>query len=191
MELEGGHVGLTVTGSFCIFAKIEQEIRYLKETGAVLHPILSESVQSANSRSRGTGEFMGRTTAIMETKPILETEGTEPTGPKRYLDVLLIAPCTGSTLAELANGVTDVPVLMATRARLRNGRSLVISVSINDTLGINLKNVGLLFDMRNIYFISFDRGNLVKKLTSMIARIGPIENTLKEALEDRQVQPVT
>ena len=113
MELKGKHVGLAVTGSFCTFAKIEQEIRHLKETGAVLHPIFSGSVQSTDSRFGDTGEFMDRITAITEMKPILKIEEAEPIGPKGYLDVLLIAPCTGNTLAKLANGITDTPIFMS------------------------------------------------------------------------------
>ena len=93
-------------------------------------------------------------------------------------------------LAKLANGITDTPVLMAAKAHLRNGRPLVISVSTNDALGINLKNIGLLFNMKNIYFVPFGQDDPVKKPTSMIARTGLIENTLKEALEGRQIQPV-
>ena len=133
---------------------------------------------------------MDRITSITEMKPILKIEEAEPIGPKGYLDVLLIAPCTGNTLAKLANGITDTPVLMAAKAHLRNGRPLVISVSTNDALGINLKNIGLLFNMKNIYFVPFGQDDPVKKPTSMIARTGLIENTLKEALEGRQIQPV-
>ena len=98
MELKGKHVGLAVTGSFCTFAKIEQEIRHLKETGAILHPVFSGSVQSTDSRFGDTGQFMDRITSITEMKPILKIEEAEPIGPKGYLDVLLIAPCTGNTL---------------------------------------------------------------------------------------------
>ena len=119
-----------------------------------------------------------------------EIEEAEPIGPKGYLDILLIAPCTGNTLAKLANGITDTPVLMAAKAHLRNGRPLVISVSTNDALGINLKNIGLLFNMKNIYFVPFGQDDPVKKPTSMIAHTGLIEDTLKEALEGRQIQPV-
>ena len=171
MELKGKHVGLAVTGSFCTFAKIEQEIRHLKETGAILHPVFSGSVQSTDSRFGDTGQFMDRITSIAEMKPILKIEEAEPIGPKGYLDILLIAPCTGNT-------------------HLRNGRPLVISVSTNDALGINLKNIGLLFNMKNIYFVPFGQDDPVKKPTSMIARTGLIEDTLKEALEGRQIQPV-
>ena len=190
MELKGKHVGLAVTGSFCTFAKIEQEIRHLKETGAILHPVFSGSVQSTDSRFGDTGQFMDRITSITEMKPILKIEEAEPIGPKGYLDVLLIAPCTGNTLAKLANGITDTPVLMAAKAHLRNGRPLVISVSTNDALGINLKNIGLRFNMKNIYFVPFGQDDPVKKPTSMIAHTGLIEDTLKEALEGRQIQPV-
>ena len=190
MELKGKHIGLAITGSFCTFAKIEQEILKLKETGAILHPLISGNVQTMDSRFGDTGEFISRITYITGNDPILRIEDAEPIGPKAYLDILLIAPCTGNTLAKLANGITDTPVLMAAKAHLRNAKPLVISVSTNDALGINFKNIGELFNSKNIYFVPFGQDDPVKKPSSMIARTGLIENTLKEALEGRQIQPV-
>ena len=121
---------------------------------------------------------------------ILKIEEAEPIGPKGYLDVLLIAPCTGNTLAKLASGITDTPVLMAAKAHLRNGKPLVISVSTNDALGMNFKNIGELFHTKNIFFVPFGQDDPVKKPSSMIARTELIEDTLREALENQQIQPV-
>lgn len=190
MELKGKHVGLAVTGSFCTFAKIEQEIRHLKETGAVLHPIFSGSVQSTDSRFGDTGEFMDRITAITEMKPILKIEEAEPIGPKGYLDVLLIAPCTGNTLAKLALGITDTPVLMAAKAHLRNGRPLVLAVSTNDALGAASRNIGELLCRRDVFFVPFAQDDPVKKPRSMVALLERIPETLEKALEGEQIQPI-
>lgn len=190
MELSGKNIGLAITGSFCTFARIEEEILRLKETGAILHPIFSANVQTTHSRFGDTGEFIGRISSIAGRKPILRVEEAEPIGPKGYLDVLLIAPCTGNTLAKLAGGITDTPVLMAAKAHLRNDRPLVISVSTNDALGMNFKNIGELYNAKNIYFVPFGQDDPVKKPCSMIARTSLIEETLKEALEGRQIQPV-
>lgn len=190
MELKGKHIGLAITGSFCTFAKIEQEITNLKDTGAILHPIISENVQITDSRFGDTGEFISRIAHITGNDPILRMEDAEPIGPRAYLDILLIAPCTGNTLAKLANGITDTPVLMAAKAHLRNEKPLVISISTNDALGMNFKNIGELYHVKNIYFVPFGQDDPVKKPCSMIARTGLIENTLKEALEGRQLQPV-
>lgn len=190
MELKGKHIGLGITGSFCTFAKIEQEIRHLKDTGAILHPIISGNVQTTDSRFGDTGEFIRRISEIAEHEPILSIEDAEPIGPKSYLDLLLLAPCTGNTLAKLANGITDTPVLMAAKAHLRNEKPLVISISTNDALGMNFKNIGELYHVKHIYFVPFGQDDPVKKPCSMIARTGLIERTIKEALEGRQLQPV-
>lgn len=190
MELSGKNIGLAITGSFCTFASIEKEILRLKQTGAILHPIFSANVQSTRSRFGDTGEFIDRISAIAGKEPILRVEDAEPIGPKGYLDALLIAPCTGNTLAKLAGGITDTPVLMAAKAHLRNAKPLVISVSTNDALGMNFKNIGELYNAKNIYFVPFGQDDPVKKPCSMTARTGLIEDTLKEALEGRQIQPV-
>ena len=99
-------------------------------------------------------------------------------------------PCTGNTLAKLANGITDSPVLMAAKAHLRNERPLVISLSTNDALGMNFKNIGTLYNVKNIYFVPFGQDNPVKKPNSMIARTDLICKTLEYALEGKQIQPV-
>lgn len=190
MELKGKHIGLAITGSFCTFAKIEQEITRLQKTGAILHPIFSDNVQSIPSRFGSTEEFMARIAGITGIKPILTIEDAEPIGPGGYLDILLIAPCTGNTLAKLAAGITDTPVLMAAKAHLRGGKPLVISVSTNDAMGMNFKNIGELFNAKNIYFVPFGQDNPAKKPTSLIACTGCITETLQEALEGRQIQPV-
>lgn len=190
MELKGKNVGLAVTGSFCTFAKIEKEIGVLAESGANLYPIFSDNVQSTCSRFGDTGDFIKRITGAAGREPILKIEEAEPIGPKGYLDVLLIAPCTGNTLAKLANGITDTPVLMAAKAHLRNAKPLVISLSTNDALGINFKNIGELFNTKNIYFVPFGQDDPVKKPNSMTAHIDQIQQTLMEALEGRQIQPV-
>ncbi|MCC8025188.1 MAG: dipicolinate synthase subunit B [Clostridium sp.] len=190
MELNGKNIGLAITGSFCTFSKIEQEILKLKETGAILHPIFSANVQTTDSRFGDTGDFIRRISGAAGNAPILHIEEAEPIGPRAYLDLLLIAPCTGNTLAKLANGITDTPVLMAAKAHLRNGKPLVISLSTNDALGINFKNIGELFNAKNIYFVPFGQDDCLKKPCSMTARTELIQDTLKEALEGRQLQPV-
>ena len=114
----------------------------------------------------------------------------EPIGPKGYLDVLVIAPCTGNTMAKLCNGITDSPVLMAAKAHLRNEKPLVISISTNDALGMNFKNLGQLMNMKNIYFVPFGQDNYEKKPASMIAHTELIIDTIQAALQGKQIQPV-
>ncbi len=190
MKLEGKKVGLAITGSFCTFDKIEEEIKVLADEGADIYPIFSSNVQTTDSRFGSTKEYMERITEIAGNKPILRIEEAEPIGPKGYLDILLIAPCTGNTLAKLANGITDSPVLMAAKAHLRNEKPLVISLSTNDALGMNFKNIGTLYNVKNIYFVPFGQDNPVKKPNSMIARTELISKTLEYALDGKQIQPV-
>ena len=114
----------------------------------------------------------------------------EPIGPKGNLDVLVLAPCTGNTLAKLTAGITDTPVLMAAKAHLRNEKPLVIAISTNDALGMNFKNIGTLMNIKNIYFVPFGQDNYEKKHSSMIAHMEQLPETIMEALEGRQLQPV-
>ena len=190
MDLKGKNIGLAVTGSFCTFSKMEQEIKKLVETGASVYPIFSANVQATDSRFGNTADYLPRISGLTGRDPILKIEEAEPIGPGGYLDILLIAPCTGNTLAKLASGITDTPVLMAAKAHLRNEKPLVLSVSTNDALGMNFKNIGLLFYPKHIYFVPFSQDDPKKKPNSMIARTELIQETLKAALEGRQLQPV-
>jgi len=114
----------------------------------------------------------------------------EPIGPGSLLDILVLFPCTGNTIAKLANGITDTPALMAAKAHLRNNKPLLISISTNDALGMNMKNIGLLLNAKNIYFIPFGQDNPQKKPNSMIAHTEFLIPALEAALEGRQYQPV-
>lgn len=190
MELSECTVGIAITGSFCTFDKVLKEIEVLKEKGANLIPIFSDHAADMDNRFWKAEEYRNKIEEITGNKGIYTIQEAEPIGPKAYLDVLLIAPCTGNTLAKLCNGITDTAVLMAAKAHLRNGKPLVISVSTNDALGINFKNIGALMAMKNIYFVPFGQDDHVKKPNSMIAKVDLIEDTLLAAMDGRQIQPV-
>lgn len=190
MKLSGCTVGIAITGSFCTFDKVLKEIEVLKEEGADLIPIFSDHAAGLDNRFWKAEEYRKKIQEITEHQGIFTIPEAEPIGPKAYLDVLLIAPCTGNTLAKLCNGITDTAVLMAAKAHLRNGKPLVISVSTNDALGINFKNIGALMTMKNIYFVPFGQDDCVKKPNSMIAKVDLIEDTLLAAMEGKQIQPV-
>ncbi len=190
MELKGKKVGIALTGSFCTFDKIFVELEKLVETGAEVYTIFSNASQQISSRFGTPDEFLQKAEEITGRKPILTIEDAEPIGPKSYLDVLVIFPCTGNTCAKLANGITDTPVLMAAKAHLRNNKPLVISISTNDALGMNMKNIGLLLNAKNIYFVPFGQDNPVKKANSLIAHTGKLIPTLEQALEGKQYQPI-
>lgn len=190
MEIKGKNVGIAITGSFCTFDKIETEVKKLVEEGANVFPIFSKNVQTIDSRFGDSEEFIRKICLMTGNQPVLTIEGAEPIGPSAYLDILIIAPCTGNTLAKLANGITDTSVLMAAKAHMRNGKPLVISISTNDALGINFKNIGALINLKNIFFVPFGQDNAVNKPTSMIAHTELIINTLEKALDGQQIQPI-
>lgn len=190
MDLSGKKVGVALTGSFCTFDKIFVELEKLVEAGADVYTIFSNASQHISSRFGSPEEFLKRAEEITGKAPILSIEGAEPIGPKGYLDILVIFPCTGNTIAKLANGITDTPVLMSAKAHLRNNKPLVISVSSNDALGMNMKNIGLLLNAKNIYFVPFGQDNPVKKSNSLIAHTEMLIPTLEMALDGLQYQPI-
>lgn len=190
MDLKGKKVGVALTGSFCTFDKIFTELERLVEAEADVYTIFSDASQKIASRFGKPEDFISRAEEITGRKPIFTIEEAEPIGPKSYLDILVIFPCTGNTIAKLANGITDTPVLMAAKAHLRNNKPLVISVSTNDALGMNMKNIGLLLNAKNIYFVPFGQDNPEKKNNSLIAHTDKLIPTLELALEGKQYQPI-
>ena len=190
MNLNGKKVGIALTGSFCTFEKMFIELEKLTAAGADVYPILSNASQSIQSRFGKPDTFVIKIKEITGREPITSIEGAEPIGPKGHLDILAILPCTGNTAAKLANGITDTPVLMAAKAHMRNNKPLVISISTNDGLGMNLKNIGVLCNTKNIYFVPFGQDNYEKKPNSLVAHTELLIPTLEMALEHKQYQPI-
>jgi len=190
LKLADCKVGFGITGSFCTFAKILEELKKLQETGAVITPVFSFNSQTINSRFGDAREFVKKVEDITMRPGMKTIDQAEAVGPGDLFDVMVIAPCTGNTLAKLCNGITDSPVLMAAKAHLRNGKPLVISVSTNDALGINFRNIGSLMNMKNIYFVPFGQDNHIKKPNSMIADVSMLQAAILAALDGRQLQPV-
>ena len=153
-------------------------------------PIFSYQTQNCDTRFGTAKEFMEEVCDITGNPGIRTLQEAEPIGPKAYLDVLVIAPCTGNTLAKLCNGITDSPVLMAAKAHIRNNKPLIISISTNDAMGMNFKNIGMLMNMKNIYFVPFYQDDPVKKPNSLIGKLSMIPETIEEALKGKQIQPV-
>lgn len=190
MNLHGKTIGVALTGSFCTYGKIWGELEKLKEEGANLIFILSENAASIESRFGNPKDCLNRLQTLTDTPPILTIEAAEPIGPKALLDILVIFPCTGNTAAKLACGITDTPVLMAAKAHLRNERPLLLSLSTNDALGMNMKNIGLLLNTRHIYFVPFGQDDPLKKPNSMTAHTKLLIPALESALDEKQYQPV-
>lgn len=190
MNLKGRKIGIAMSGSFCTFDKIFREMEQLVQTGAEIYPIFSDATQTIKSRFGKPEQYLKRAEEITGRVPILSIEEAEGIGPKGYLDVLALVPCTGNTAAKLANGITDSPVLMAAKAHLRNNKPLVIFISTNDGLGMNLKNIGLLLNTKNIYFVPFGQDDFKKKPASLVAHSSLLIPTLEMALDNKQIQPL-
>lgn len=190
MNLKGKKIGIAFTGSFCTYEKAMKELENLAKTGAELQCIFSEHSQEIDSRFGKAEDFLKQAEQITGKSVIKTIHQAEPIGPKSLLDLLVILPCTGNTVAKLANGITDTAVLMAAKAHLRNQKPLVVSLSTNDALGMNMKNIGMLLNAKNIYFIPFGQDDPVKKPNSMVAHTELLIPTLECALEGIQYQPV-
>ena len=183
-------LGFAITGSFCTFQKILTVLKKIAEQNYQIVPIFSEHSSEMDTRFQTAKDFVKSVQEITGHPGIFTIPEAEPIGPKGYLDALVIAPCTGNTLAKLNSGITDSPVLMAAKAHLRNEKPLIISISTNDALGMNFKNLGSLMNTKNIYFVPFGQDNYKKKTSSMIAHVDLIPETVEAALAGRQLQPV-
>ena len=190
MKLKGKRVGIALTGSFCTYEKTFVQLRKLKEEGAEIVTIFSNVSQTIDSRFGSPQDFMKEAEEITGSRPLLTISQAEPIGPKSLLDLLIILPCTGNTAAKLANGITDSPVLMAAKAHLRNEKPLLISISTNDALGMNMKNIGILLNVKHIFFVPFGQDDPEKKPNSMTARTEMLIPAAEAALEERQYQPI-
>ncbi len=190
MKLSGCNVGFGITGSFCTFDKIKTQIKVLKDEGANVIPVYSFNAYNLDNRFTEAAKYVDEIKNITDSYDIHTIQAAEPVGPKKLFDIMIIAPCTGNTAAKLCNGIVDTPVLMAAKAHMRNNRPLVISISTNDALGINFKSIGSLMVMKNIFFVPFGQDDYMTKPNSMVADVSLIRETLEEALEGRQIQPV-
>lgn len=190
MNLSGKNIGFAMTGSFCTFAKVFEELENLQKTGANFIPIMSQNAQSIDTRFGKARDFIEKLEHITGNKPIQTIAEAEPIGPKKLLDALVVAPCTGNTLAKLANGITDTTVTMAAKSTIRNKRPVVLAVSTNDGLGSSAKNIGMLLNMKQIYFVPFRQDDPVHKNNSLVADMSKIEESLQTALDGVQIQPI-
>lgn len=190
MKLKGKRIGFAVTGSYCTLDKVVPQLERIVDAGGIVYPILSESVQNIDTKFGKAEKWIERIKEITGNGLRSSIVEAEPIGPKKLLDILIIAPCTGNTLAKVANAITDSTVLMAAKAHLRNNRPVVLAVSTNDGLGNNASNIGKLLNTKNIYFVPFGQDNPKEKVNSLLARMDLIPETLEYTLEEKQIQPV-
>ncbi len=183
------NIGFAMCGSFCTYSSVFPVMEQLAQNYRLI-PIFSHSACTIDSRFGTAQSHIQRATEICGQPPISTIAQAEPIGPKKLLDALIIAPCTGNTLAKLAHSIADTPVTMAAKSHLRNGRPILVAVSTNDALAGAAENIGRLLTRKHYYFVPFGQDDPVKKPTSLVADFAKIPPALLSALEGRQIQPI-
>ena len=182
-------VGFALCGSFCTFRKAIDALRALTAQYTVV-PIFSDAAWETDTRFGASADFRAEVTALCGTEPLHTLAQVEPLGPKRLLDLLIVAPCTGNTLGKLANGIADSPVSFACKAHLRNGRPILLAPSTNDGLAGSAPSLGALLNRRYIYFVPFGQDDPERKPTSLVSDFSQVADAAQAALEGRQLQPL-
>lgn len=182
-------IGFAMCGSFCTFSKAFPAMEALGKEHTLI-PIFSPAVCTVDSRFGTAADHWARATDICGRAPLRTIEEVEPIGPKKLLDALVIAPCTGNTLAKLAHSIADTAVTMAAKSHLRNGRPVIVAVSTNDALAGAAENIGRLLARRQYYFVPFGQDDAIHKPTSLVADLEQLPATVHAALEGRQLQPI-
>lgn len=183
-------VGFALCGSFCTFEKAKEQIRLLKEKDINVIPVMSFNAYSTDTRFGKASDHIEEIESITGNKIISTLADAEPVGPKKLFDILVIEPCTGNTIAKLANGITDTPVTLAAKAHLRNDRPLLIAVSTNDALSATAANTGRLLNTKNVYFVPMRQDDSEKKPRSIVADFGKTYDAILSAVNCKQIQPI-
>lgn len=190
MKLLNKTVGFAVTGSFCTFGRVFSQLEGLVAEGTRVMPIMSEISYTTDTRFGKAEEHIKTIEKITGEKVISTIKEAEPIGPKKLLDLMIVAPCTGNSIAKIANGIADSSVTLAVKAHLRNKRPVVIAVSTNDGLANNAKNIGMLVNMKNIYLVPLGQDDCEGKESSLVADMNLIIPTAEAALDAKQLQPL-
>ena len=183
-------MGFAICGSFCTHERVLRELERLCGEYESVVPIVSETVCATDTRFGTARELLDAVERLTGRKAVSTIREAEPIGPKKLLDVLVVAPCTGNTLGKLSCGITDTAVTMAVKAHLRNERPVVLAVASNDGLSGAARNLGELLVRKNIYFVPFGQDDPAGKPCSLVADFSRIGDTVRSALEGRQIQPL-
>ncbi len=183
------NIGFAMCGSFCTFAQVFPVMELLSRDYKIT-PIFSDAAATVDSRFGSAAEHLALAADICGAPVLKSIADVEPIGPKKLLDALIVAPCTGNTLAKLAHSIADTPVTMAVKSHLRNGRPVLIAVSTNDALGGAAENIGKLMGRKHYYFVPFRQDDAENKPTSMVADFSRIHEALDAALAGKQLQPL-
>lgn len=190
MELNGVKIGFVLTGSFCTFSKTIPKIKELIKEGANIVPVMSYNSYKLDTKFGKAFDFRKEIEEITGKKIIATIQEAEPIGPKRLTDIMVIAPCSGNTMAKLACDIIDTPATMAAKSHLRNENPLVIAPSTNNGLSGNAENIGKLLNRKNYYFVPFRQDNPITKPKSIVFDVEYLIKTIKYALEGKQISPI-
>ncbi len=183
-------IGFAICGSFCTFGKVLARLQTLCDEGYKIIPIMSFNACSTDTRFGSADAFVKKIEKMTGNKVISTIADAEPIGPKQMLDLLIVAPCTGNTLAKLAVGIADTPVTLAVKSQLRNAKPVLIGISTNDALGTAAANIGTLMSRKHYYFVPYRQDDFINKPTSVVADFSQILPAATAALEGRQLQPM-
>lgn len=190
MKESATRVGFALCGSFCTFSQVITQIDHLCTLGYDVYPIMSSNAYDTDTRFGNAQDHITTIESITGHSVWHTIDQVEPIGPKKILDILTVAPCTGNTIGKLANGIYDTAVTLAVKAHLRNDRPVVIAVSTNDGLSGSARNIGCLHNMKNMYFVPYRQDDPVKKPMSLVAHMDQIPQTIALALQGKQIQPM-
>ncbi len=190
MELNKIKIGFVLTGSFCTFSKTIPKMKELVKQGAKVIPIMSYNAYNLDTKFGKVQEFIEEIEEITGKEIIHTIQGAEPIGPKKMTDIMVIAPCSGNTMAKLAYDIIDTPAVMAAKSHLRNNRPLVIAASTNNGLSGNAENIGRLLNRKNYYFVPFKQDNPISKPRSIVFEFEYLIRTIKAALDGEQISPI-
>lgn len=189
-EISGLRIGFCLTGSFCTLERALGQMEALAAEGASIIPIASYSVASMDTRFFSASEVKRRIRAIAGREPLCRIQDVEPIGPRSLTDIMVVAPCTGNTLARLACGLVDTPVTMAVKSHLRGAKPVLLAVSTNDALGAAARNIGALMNFKHIYFLPLEQDDCASKPNSIVARMELMREGVLAALAGRNLQPL-
>ena len=190
MDLKDKKIGFTLTGSFCTFQKVIPKMKEIKRLGAEIIPIMSFNSYNLDTKFGKAKDFIEEIENITGKEIIHTIQGAEPIGPKKMTDIMIIAPCSGNTMAKLASDIIDTPATMAAKSHLRNNRPLVIAPSTNNGLSGNAENIGKLLNRKNYYFVPFRQDNPITKPRSIVFDAEYIIKTIEYALDGEQISPI-
>ena len=190
MDLKDKKIGFALTASYCTLNKVVPELKKIAEKKAEIIPIMSDNMLKYDTRFGKKEKWIEEVKQVTDVEIIDSIIKAEPIGPKRLLDLLIVAPCTGNTMSKIAHGIIDETVVMAVKAQLRNQRPVLLAVASNDALSLNAASISKLLNMENIFFVPFGQDNPNDKPNSLVSRMDLILKSAEMALENKQLQPL-